>query len=216
MSVIQGISDGTGTVIGAAERDYSQISSIDFMTLLVAQIQNQDPMSPMDNAQFTSQLTQFTMLEELTSMNSSMEENLLMSQSLNNTAMLALVGRSVTVQGDTVSVSGGEATGNMVSSSGPGKATVEVKDAAGNVVRTFTKDVDAGLGDLSWDGKLEDGSVAGDGDYSLSVTIANGDQTVSFTTLMTGPVQGIRYENGVAVVSVHDQEYYVSEIYKVS
>ena len=62
---IAGITDGYGTVIGQAERDYAEISKIDFMALLVAQIKNQDPMSPMDNAEFTSQITQFTMLEEM-------------------------------------------------------------------------------------------------------------------------------------------------------
>ena len=51
--------------MGAPARDYSEINQIDFMNLLVAQIQNQDPLSPMDNAEFTGQITQFTMLDEL-------------------------------------------------------------------------------------------------------------------------------------------------------
>ena len=216
MSTIEGITDGYGSVIGAPERDYADINSIDFMTLLVAQIRNQDPMSPMDNAEFTSQLTQFTMLEELEGMNAAMEENLLMSQSLNNTAMLALVGREVTVEGDVVSLSDGEATGNMVNVQGPGTATIEVTDESGNVIHTYTKDVDKGLADISWDGLLEDGTVAEDGDYTISVSIENGETEVPFVTLMTGPVEGIRYENNVAVVTVNDHEYYVSEIYKVS
>lgn len=213
---IEGITDGYGTVIGQAERDYSEISKIDFMTLLVAQIKNQDPMSPMDNAEFTSQLTQFTMLEEMETMNTSLENDILVGQSINNTGMLALVGKDVTVEGSKAWVSGGQVSENLVVPTGPGTATVEVKDSSGAIVATYTKDVDTGLADISWDGKLNDGSQAPEGEYTLSVQVANDGETVPFTTLMTGRVEGLRYENNVGVVIVDGQEYYVSEIYKVS
>ncbi|RKZ11487.1 hypothetical protein DRQ50_13510, partial [bacterium] len=94
MPTIQGVNDGYGPVLGAPARDSSEISDLDFMGLLVAQIQNQDPLSPMDNAEFTSQITQFNMLDRLTAMGQKLDDSLLMSQSINNTAMLALVGRN--------------------------------------------------------------------------------------------------------------------------
>jgi len=59
--------------------------------------------------------------------------------------------------------------------------------------------------------------VAPDGEYSLSVSMVNNqNHSVSTTTLMTGPVEGLRYENGIAVVQVHGEEFYVSDIYQVS
>ena len=70
-----GITDGYGSVLGSAERNSGEINKIDFMTLLVAQIQNQDPMSPMDNAEFTGQITQFTMLEELEGVNERLDQS---------------------------------------------------------------------------------------------------------------------------------------------
>ena len=213
---VQGVTDGYGPVIGQPEQDYAEISKIDFMTLLVAQIQNQDPMSPMDNAQFTSQLTEFTMLQEMETMNVNLEDSIMVGQSINNTGMLALVGQDVTVAGDKAWVAGGVASESMVTTLAPGTATVEVTDETGNVVATYTADVHAGMSDVSWDGKLNDGSEAPDGEYSISVSVMNGETEVPCTTLMTGRVEGLRYENNVGVVLVDGVEYYVSEIYKVS
>lgn len=214
---IQGITDGTGTVVGQADRDYAAISKIDFMTLLVAQIKNQDPMSPMDNAEFTGQITQFTMLDELETMNSKLDDSLLVGQSINNTGMLALVGKDVTVQGDGLTLSEGAASQSLVTCEGVGTATVEVKNSAGQVVATYTAPVNPGMSDISWDGKLEDGSVAPDGDYSLEVQVStSAGVDLPFTSLMTGRVEGLRYENNIGVVVVGGAEYYVSEIYKVS
>ena len=213
---IPGITDGTGTVLGAPERNYSEIGKMDFMQLLVAQIQNQDPLSPMDNAEFTSQITEFTMLEEMEGINAKLEENLLIGQSINNTSMLNLVGKKVTVEGDAAWCEDGVISESIVISDGPGVAIVEVKDSSGQVVATYQKTVIKGLNTVSWDGRLADGGMAEDGEYSLAVNVTNGDLALNSTTLMTGPVEGIRFDNNVAVVLIGGQEFYVSEVYKVS
>ncbi|PID79754.1 hypothetical protein CSB20_09305, partial [bacterium DOLZORAL124_64_63] len=72
------------------------------------------------------------------------------------------------------------------------------------------------LNDITWDGLDGDGSPLEDGEYSLNVTVTNNDLDVPCEVLQTGPVEGLRYDNGVAVVQVGGFEYYVSEIYKVS
>ncbi len=214
---VAGITDGYGPVIGAPERDPAEIDKLDFMKLLVAQIQNQDPMAPMDNAEFTSQITQFTQLEEAIKTNANLEENLILGQAINNTSMLALVGKNVTVAGNLSSVSEGAASQNMLVSELPGTATVEIKDDNGNVVATYEKDITPGLNEINWDGLLSSGDVAPDGKYTLEVSVeTSAGETVPFTTLMTGPVDGLRYENSQAVVMVGGFEYYVSDIYKVS
>jgi len=213
---VQGVTDGYGPVVGEASRNYSEVSKIDFMKLLVAQIQNQDPMSPMDNAQFTSQITEMTMLEETQKMNANLEDNIMVGQSINNTAMLALVGKDVTVEGNNLSLTGGQSSQNVIASTGPGTATIEVTDSGGHVVDSFRIPVDAGLNDFNWDGLLEDDVVAPDGKYTLSISVTNGDIDVPFTSLLTGPVESLRYDNGVGVVTVGGSEFYVSEIYKIS
>lgn len=214
---VDAISESYAAAASTGTVGTTEAAKMDFMELLVAQIRNQDPLQPMDNTEFTSQLTQFTMLEELESMNGKLEDSLLMGQSINNTAMLGLVGHSVTVEGNRVEVEAGQASENMVAASGAGTARIEVTDETGHVVATYLKDVEAGLNDVSWDGYLADGTAAGDGTYTITVTVADaaGDE-VPFTTLMTGPVQGLRYENNLPVVMVGGLEFYVSEIYQVS
>jgi len=203
-------------VLGEAERDYSKVDSVDFMKLLVAQIQNQDPMSPMDNSEFTSQITQFTMLDEMEALNGKMDDNILVGQSINNTAMLGLVGKNVTVEGNKTWVEAGQVTENVLAAEGPGRAIIEVTDDTGHVVATYEQSINQGLNTVTWDGQLPNGETAPDGIYTISATVANGETEIPFTTLMTGPVAGLRYENNVGVVTVGGQEYYVSEIYSVS
>jgi flagellar basal-body rod modification protein FlgD len=214
---IAGITDGTGAVIGQSSRDYSEVSKLDFMTLLVAQIKNQDPTSPMDNAQFTSQITQFSMLEQLETMSQSMQDNVAVGTAINNTAMLALVGRNVTVEGNELKMTGGKASENMIAASGSGRATVSITDDTGHVVKTWEVPVTSGLNDITWDGMKDDGTVATDGNYTVSAVIKNnsGDD-VAFKSLMTGAVSGLRYSENQAVVIVNGEEFFVSEIYKVS
>jgi flagellar basal-body rod modification protein FlgD len=187
------------------------------MTLLVAQIKNQDPTSPMDNAQFTSQITQFSMLEQLETMSQSMQDNVAVGTAINNTAMLALVGRSVTVEGNELTMTGGKASENMIAASGSGRATVSITDDTGHVVKTWDVPVTSGLNDITWDGLKDDGTVATDGNYTVSAVIKNnsGDD-VAFKSLMTGAVSGLRYSENQAVVIVNGEEFFVSEIYKVS
>ena len=213
---IEGITDGYGSVVGAPTRDYSEIGKLDFMDLLVAQIRNQDPMDPMDNAEFTSQITQFTMLEEMSAMTSKMDESIMMSAALNNTAMLGLIGKNVTVEGDRLEVVDGVVSGNALACDGPGTAEIEIIDSNGNVVDTVRQTVDKGLNTISWDGVLDDETMAEDGDYTMRVTLRNQDMTINSITLMTGPVEGLRYDNSVGVVTIAGEEFYVSEIYQIS
>ena len=213
---VTGITDGYGPIVGQPTNDSSSIDRMDFMTLLVAQIKNQDPMSPMDNAEFTSQITQFTMLDEMKGMNARLEENLLVGQTINNTAMLGLVGKSVTVEGNKVWLESGEISESTIAASGPGTVKVEVVDDTGHVVATYSKSVGQGLNDVTWDGLLDNGELTGDGNYSITVTPHDGSESLAFTTLMTGPVEGLRYENNMAVVIIGGVEFHVADIYKVS
>jgi flagellar basal-body rod modification protein FlgD len=214
---ISAIQNSTTPVVGAAERDYTQMTDLDFMNLLVAQIQNQDPLSPMSNAEFTSQITQFSMLEQIAGLGNKMDEQVLMSQAINNTAMLSLIGRDVTVLGDEVTVNDETATHNMLNVAAAGTATVEVLDSTGAVVRTYQVAVDAGLNDISWNGKTNDSEAAADGEYTLRVAVKNpAGEDVASAVLMTGAVTGLRFENNSAIVTVNGEDFHVADIFKVS
>ncbi len=214
---VSSVQNSTTPIVGGTEHNSSSMSEIDFMNLLVTQIQNQDPLSPMDNAEFTSQIAQFSTLQQITSLGDKLDNQVLMSQAINNTAMLALVGRDVTVEGDRVDVTDKTASTSMLNATGAGTATIEVLDASGEVVRTYTKDVAAGLNTITWDGKLDGDAQAEDGEYSVRVTVNDtAGSSVDATVLMTGAVQGLRYENNAAVVTVFGHDYNVADIYQIS
>jgi flagellar basal-body rod modification protein FlgD len=214
---VSAVQSATTPVLGSPGSNPADIDQLDFMNLLVAQIQNQDPLSPMDNTQFTSQITQFTMLDEVSKLGEKMDESLSMAQSLNNTGMLALVGRNCTVAGDQVHVTADGVSGTKLNSQGGGTATVTVRDAAGTVVDTYVETVSAGLNDIAWDGLDAAGEAVPEGEYTVEAAVAGADgAAVQSEVLMTGPVRGLRYEQGVAVVDVFGEEFYVSDIYQVS
>ncbi len=214
---VQGVTTIPGGVAGSQQSSGTEMNKIDFLNLLIAQIQHQDPMSPMDNQQFVSQLTQFTSLDELTSIASKLDENMILTQSLNNTMMLGLVGREVTVGGDGVTVADGSVSHSKLEVAGAGQATIEVRDDSGQVVATYQETGPKGRNDIPWVGMLSDGEPAPDGEYSLSISVADGnDNPLEFVAYMSGPVECIRWVNNLALVEVGGQEYYVSEILAVN
>jgi len=187
-----------------------------FLQLLVTQIKNQNPLDPMSNEEFTAQLTQFSMLEQLEELNQNMVQDMSYSQSLNNTMMLSVVGKTASVISDGVEVSDGSAARSRLQVGAGGTATVEVKNSAGEVVASYTESVDAGWNDITWDGQMNNGDQAEDGNYTLSVTTEDGAGNEMPSQLYaTGVVQSIRFENNLAVLSVNGRDYYASEIAEV-
>ncbi|MDO9694751.1 MAG: flagellar hook capping FlgD N-terminal domain-containing protein [Candidatus Latescibacteria bacterium] len=206
----------TTPTTSTAERGSAEELKNEFLKLLITQIKNQDPLKPLDNAEFTSQLAQLSTLEQLQAMNDSMTQDLVYTQSLNNTMMLGLVGRTAVVEGDGVAVQDGEAAASHLQSEAAGVATVTVRNESGAVVRTFTQTVAAGWSDLSWDGLGTDGQPVADGDYTLDVEVTDGEGAeIQSVVYMSGLVESIRFENNLALLHIAGRDYYASEIARV-
>ena len=213
---VSSVGSTTSSTTSTTTSGSTAASEDQFLKLLVTQLQNQNPLDPLDNAEFTSQLAQFSMLEELEGMSASLEENLVYSQSLNNTMLLGLVGQHAVIEGDEVTIEDGEISQTQIQCASAGTATVEVCDATGNVVATYSTEVDAGWNDLPWDGLLEGGDTAEDGAYTVSVSVVDRAGTeVESITYMEGIVDSIRFENNLALLSIGGVDYYASEIAKV-
>lgn len=213
---VEAIQSSTATA-GAQAAGGAELDPQQFLNLLVTQMRHQDPFSPMDNQAFMSQLTQFASLEQLQAISEQIGTNVVYTQSLNNTLMLDLIGRQATVPGERVTLTEGVATGNQIQATSGGTATVKVRDAAGNVVRTYPCEVHAGWTDISWDGKTDAGDLAEDGSYTLEVSVVDrAGQPIGFTSYLTAPVDSIRFENNIAIVRVAGEDYYVAEISQIS
>lgn len=172
-----------------------------FMTLLVTQLKNQDPTSPMDNSELTSQLAQISTVSGIDKLNDSLEtinDQIGAGQALQATA---LIGQGVMVPGDRILVGTSDETTGEVATTPVGveldravdDLKITIKGASGEEVDSFsTGSLDAGVHSFTWDGKLEDGSNAStDATYTVEMTAVRGDESYTPTTLNYALVNGV-------------------------
>jgi flagellar basal-body rod modification protein FlgD len=177
-----------------------------FLTMLVTQMNNQDPLNPMDNAQLTSQLAQISTVSSLQTMNTTMTS--LLNQTAASRAMdsASLIGRTVMVPGAAVNVAGGVADKIGVDiPSTADSVKVNVLDDKGNIVRTIDMGGQiAGIHDISWDGKNDAGTVVADGAYTFKVAATADSKDVTPVALVYGKVQGISGDSTGVLVDLGD------------
>ena len=180
---------------GAASRTRAKDMSEQFMTLLVAQMQNQDPLNPMDNSQVTSQIAQINTVSGINDLNDTLSSIGGQMDAAQQLQASALIGRGVLVAGDSISVGAeGAATPfGMELESPASELKLTITDGAGSVVHESTyENQQAGIQSFSWDGKDASGQIVGEGSYTVSITALGPDgQAVPVQPLTMGYVGGV-------------------------
>ncbi len=206
---------GSPTATGATG---STFDSQSFMRLLIAQIQHQDPLQPMDASQMTQQLTSLTQVERLVSIDSQLGSLSIATASVANAQATDLVGREV--QADTSRIllnDGAGAQGTFVLPSGATTCSVDIRDAQGRVVRTIDLGAEsAGAVHFDWDGHDAAGNRAEAGSYTISVhaTDANGGP-ITAATRVHGVVGSITYENGYPELDIDGTHVMLGDVRSV-
>jgi flagellar basal-body rod modification protein FlgD len=194
----------------AASAQATQVAQDRFMTLLVTQMKNQDPLNPLDNAQVTSQLAQLSTVTGIDKLNGTMQALMASVQASQSLQAAGMIGRSVLVPGDGITLAGGNAAFG-VELSGPADALqISISDAAGNLVRTIQGGPQpAGTSTLAWDGQTNSGVAAPDGTYHLEISALRGGQKVdghplSFAAVnsLSMSAQGVQLNLGHALPPV--------------
>lgn len=190
-----GTKSSTGTTETSATdtKSNDQLGQSDFLKLMVTQLNNQDPTNPTDNAEFISQMAQFstvTGIEELSSSFETLSQSLTQGQTLQ---AASLVGKDVLVPADTATLSEGQgASGAVNLEASAGKVTVDIYNAGGQLVHTIDLGgLDAGLQEFDWDGLLDDGTKAPAGNYQFKINAQTDGNTEALTTLLNGEVQSV-------------------------
>lgn len=179
-----------------AEKE-DQLGRDTFLTMLVAQLQNQDPLNPMDGTDFSAQLAQFSQLEQLISLNDSMEEMAKAFSSRQENDVVSLVGKQVTGNVDVMQVEDGTVTGGFYDLPAPADIMITVTDEDGKTVKTlFEGQQNSGAHIISWDGTDNNGKAVEDGSYKYTVMANSGYGFVEMPASVTGTVDGITYNNG--------------------
>ncbi len=163
-----------------------------FMTLLVTQMKNQDPLNPLDNAEVTSQLAQLSTVTGIDKLNETMKS--MMESSANAQALQAanMIGHGVLVSGSALTLSGSKSIYGVELSGPADSVQVTINDGAGNPVRTISLGPQQpGTLALAWDGSLASGGVAPDGNYQVTVNAVRGGASVSANALSFGEVVSV-------------------------
>jgi flagellar basal-body rod modification protein FlgD len=193
---------GTSALGNAAQ---SSLGKDDFLKLLMAQIQHQDPMSPMADHEFVAQLATFSGLEQQMVANERLGELQMAQLSAGNAQLASFIGQEVVARGDKITLDGGTPDPISVQLEGPAvDVEVSVRDSSGNIVATVhSGSRPAGAGKIAWPGTDSDGNALPPGEYTISVTAKNDKGApVGVAPLVTGVVTGLSFENGFAELLV--------------
>jgi flagellar basal-body rod modification protein FlgD len=195
----------SGTGIGQApEAAKKDLGEQEFLTLLMTQLGNQDPMNPMESARFMDQLSAMNTVEQLMMANERLENLMMGLTSLNNQSSVGLVGKTIVARGDTVAHTEGTTSEFKYEVSEPvAEASITVKDSEGRIVDVIELGAtEMGIQSIDWDGIGTEGPLP-DGDYTFELRAKNehGDP-VETRTYITGVVEEIRFDDGYPMLVI--------------
>ena len=183
------------------------LSPADFMTLMTAQLKNQDPLNPTDSNQFLSQLAQLSTVSGITSMNTTMtnlSSSLLSSQALSSAT---LVGHGILTAASKAQYTAGQALSGAVQvPEGASSITMTITDKSGAVVRHISASPGAGLQPFSWDGTTDGGTPAASGTYNVGVSATVNGRNQAATTLLNGTVTSVTLDPAGGGVTLNTPE----------
>jgi flagellar basal-body rod modification protein FlgD len=186
-----------------------------FLQLLTTQLQNQNPLDPLDTNQFTQQLVMFAQVEQQLKSNDQLASLVKLEQSAQSAIALGYVGATVVVDGSTAQLANNQATWSF-SVDKPSSADVTITSASGQVAYSGSYTINPGSQQFVWDGRGNDGTLWPAGSYTLSVTAkdANG-QSVAVSTEVEGTVDSVDMTQNPPLLSVGGQNYTLDKIKRV-
>ncbi len=194
----------TNPSTGMSAADQTQ----NFLKLLIAQIKNQDPMSPMDASTMTAQMSQLNMVSSMGTMNTSMQAMLAQMQSANFLNQATLIGHSPMVAGSTINFSGNEVILGANLSNALQGVVATIKDSSGNIVGSADLgNLNSGMTNFVFDGKDPNGTTMPNGIYQVEISGENSSGNTEFPTAYVGaPVVSIVKDGstGQAILKLAD------------
>ena len=186
-----------------------------FLTLLTAQLKNQNPLDPLDTNQFTQQLVQFAQVEQQMKSNDQLTSLVSLEKSAQSTTALAYVGATVVDDGSTTPLTSTGATWSF-NVAKPSTASIVIKDATGQTAYTGTFAGTPGLMNFTWDGRGNDGKSWPAGNYTMSATAVDAsNQPVGISTEVQATVDSVDLTQNPPTLSVSGQNYTMDKIKRI-
>ena len=205
----------------------SIISKDEFLKMLITQIQNQNPLNPQTSAEFIAQFTQFTSVEQLSDINTtllnSLKSNLELINSLNNTSAVDLIGKDVKIRNDSIVIDNDttQVSLNYELDSDAENVIITIKNEYGETIKTIELSNEylnqGDHFDIVWDATDQGGNIVPAGNYTFDIfAIDSAMDIVKTYPFIKGTVTGIRYtDEGIPMLIIHDMEYDISKILEV-
>ena len=219
---ISNIASQTAGLTGQSQQtDNSKLGQEQFLQLLVAQMQNQDPINPMDGKEFASQLAQFNSVEQLIGVNNGLESlqqsQEMMSAGMTNSMAASLTGKEVRALSNKVHLEPGQETDiNYELNNSAEKVDIVIKDGSGSEVRNVSLEgLDSGENSWTWDGKNNDGVRVADGNYTVDIQASNGDSTVDSRMFIEGVASKVRFAGNGVMLSIGNVEVPIGDVESV-
>lgn len=191
----------------------------DFLKLLVAQMQAQDPLSPMESADFSAQLAQFSALEQMQNVNVNLEDLKQYQVSINNNMTINLIDKNVTAPGNGLLIFDGKADSIFYElGANATSVSVNIHDSDNNLVASIPRGQEnAGDHKFTWDGKDFNGKTLPEGSYTFSINAKdNAGSPVAALTYQKSKVTGIGFEDGISYILSGENRINVSDIISVN
>lgn len=164
-----------------------------FLKLLVAQVKNQDPLKPMDNAEMTSQMAQISTVTGIEKLNTTLAQLVSNAGESRSVEAAGLIGHQAFVPGSLISWNGDSAIAGIELAQPVDELKITIVDKNGIPVRQIV-DLDgkpAGTSTITWDGKADTGALVEMGDYTFTATATQGGKEVKVETLSLAKVKSV-------------------------
>lgn len=195
---LQQAMNGATSVKGASQEVQDR-----FMTLLVTQMRNQDPLNPMDNAQMTSQLAQLSTVTGIDKLNTTMESLISSVQSSQSYQAASMIGRAVLVDASNVRLSDSMSAFAVNLPSNVDALNINIVDSAGQTVKTFNLGAQrVGNLPLTWNGLDQFGSQLADGIYQIKAEATLAGRAVEVGTKAYAGVQSVSKDAGGVLLNL--------------
>ena len=210
-----GATGSTGSTGGTTNKQNDVVNQAEFMKLLIAQLQNQDPLNPMDSANFSAQLAQFSSLEQLTQINGKL--GAAAEDKIGRFDAVGFIGREVTGASAGIAVKDGVATTLDYTLDRAGKVQAKIVDSSGKQVASVTLD-DQGAGAHQFDlSKVSGAPHLDDGTYAVVLSQADpvGGSPTQVATFVTGRVTGVDLTSSAPILQLGDRRLLLTDVTEI-
>jgi flagellar basal-body rod modification protein FlgD len=219
-TVLNEIADPNYVDASKVQRQHSgELDKDAFFKLMLTQMQNQDPMNPMQSHEMAAQLAQFTGLEQMVNMNSNLEAIKNGQNPMKDYQALSFIGKEVAADSSLLIRTKDDASHELrfTLGSDASEGKIKIKNEAGDVVRELAiHDLKKGKNTIRWDGNNENGQKTGEGEYKFAVeaeTAAGKKVTVDTNT--SGRITGIQFTKRGPLLLIGNQQVYLADVKKI-